>query len=145
MTDNLGLTQKQTEGILAKAYENRMPGAGRIELDDLENILKANTVKYNIGIDWAYPARENFRCVMIPFIGDEQMPDKNTFTKQIQKWGLLSKPNTDRGRWSFVQQTNFYFDHEVDAYKKALELTMPGHYIYKPIPIKIEAEIPEGE
>ncbi len=105
--------------------------------------LNRNTENWIVGIDYAFP--RNHRCVMIPVAGGKPMEEKKVFTKRIRRWGLLVKPSHDGGRWNFVQHTSFYFEHEIDAYRKALEMTAPGKYIYEPVVINISVDIPESE
>ena len=43
--NEIQISQQAAGKILAEAHENRMPGAARIEINDLEKILNSLTVK----------------------------------------------------------------------------------------------------
>lgn len=66
-----------------------------------------------------------------------------TYTKRIGKWGLLTKPDSEQGKWHLVISARYIFDSEVDAYKSALKMTTSGEYLYRPVQVTISAEIPE--
>ena len=66
------------------------------------------------------------------------------FIKRVGMWGLLQKPNNDKGRWSFIAMGSYIFSHEIDAYKAALKLAnQDGAYIFRTVMVYLEVEIPE--
>ena len=62
------------------------------------------------------------------------------YKKELPKWGLMTKPDSEQGKWHLVTSARFIFDNETEALRSALTMTQADRYLYRPVPLTISVE-----
>ncbi len=86
-------------------------------------------------------------CLYLKAVPIQNKEGTMTFTKRIGKWGLLCKPNTDKGKWHLVTQAKFIFDTREEALEQSLDWVSSNKscYLYKPVLVEVSYTYPDED